>query len=449
MSANSDVADGRDRGSSRSSGAAVDDERVDPSDIRRAVAAAAVGNATEWYDFGIFSYLTVVLAKVFYPESGLAVVATFATFSVAFVARPLGGMFFGPLGDRIGRQKVLAITMLLMAAGTLGIGLLPSYASAGMWAPILLVGCRLVQGFSTGGEYAGAATFVAEYAPDQRRGFLGSFLELGTLAGYVTGAGLATGLTLGLGEGSPALQSWGWRIPFLIAGPLGAVGLYLRYKLEDTPAFRAASSDSGDRSTPGLKDSFTRHWRAMLFCIAVLLVFNIADYAILTYLPEFLGGELRLGTTTGLFVVVGVMVLMMMLVNPVGRLSDRVGRRPVLLAACVGFLVLPIPAFLLMRQHSLVLVVLGVLIMGLTLVLVLGTMPATLPALFSTRNRYGTFAIAYNLGTALFGGTTPVIMAAAVPAIGTLAPAFWIMLGGVVSLIAVYRMEESAGRPLR
>jgi len=428
------------------------DDQVSSSDIRRAVAAAAVGNATEWYDFGIFSYLTVVLAKVFYPESGLAVVATFATFSVAFAARPLGGMFFGPLGDRIGRQRVLAFTMLLMAAGTLGIGLLPSYAAVGMWAPVMLVACRLVQGFSTGGEYAGAATFVAEYAPDKRRGFLGSFLELGTLTGYVIGAGLASGITLGLGEGSPELQSWGWRIPFLVAGPLGAVGLYLRYKLEDTPAFRAASSRSNSSSgqpTPSLKDAFTRHWRAMFFCIAVLLVFNIADYAVLTYLPEYLGNELRLGTTTGLFVVVGVMVAMMLLVNPVGLLSDRVGRRPVLLTACVGFVVLPIPAFLLMRQHSMLLVVCGVLIMGLTLVLVLGTMPSALPAMFSTRNRYGTFAIAYNLGTALFGGTTPVIMAAAVPVIGTLAPAYWIMSGGVVSLLAVYRMEETAGQPLR
>jgi MHS family proline/betaine transporter-like MFS transporter len=418
------------------------------SDTRRAVAAAAIGNATEWYDFGIFSYLTTILAKVFFPDSGLAVVATFATFSVAFAARPLGGMVFGPLGDKIGRQRVLAITMLMMAAGTLAIGLLPPFSAVGVWAPILLVTCRLVQGFSTGGEYAGAATFVAEYAPDNRRGFLGSFLELGTLAGYATGACLATALTVGLGEDSPTMLQWGWRIPFLVAGPLGAAGLYLRYKLEDSPTFRAAQQDGDDAPGAKLSESFTRHWRPLLFCIAVLLVFNIADYAILTYLPEFLGGELHLGTTTGLMVVVGVMLAMMLLVNPAGRLSDKVGRRPVLLTGCAGFLVLPIPAFLLMRQHGLVLVVLGVLLLGVPLALVLGTMPATLPALFSTKHRYGTFAIAYNLGTAAFGGTTPVIMAALVPRIGTLAPAYWIMSGAVVSLVAVWFMAESAGRPL-
>jgi MHS family proline/betaine transporter-like MFS transporter len=423
---------------------------VEASDTRRAVAAAAIGNATEWYDFGIFSYLVTVLGKVFYPESGIAMIATFATFSVAFLARPLGGMFFGPLGDRIGRQKVLAITMLLMAGATTAIGVLPSYAAIGIWAPVLLVLLRLVQGFSTGGEYAGAATFIAEYAPDRRRGFLGSFLELGTLAGYVVGAALATGLTVGLGEDSPEMLSWGWRIPFLIAGPLGAVGLYLRYRLEDTPAFREISSQSKEErgETPGVKEAFTRYLRPMLFCMAVLLVFNVSDYTLLTYLPDFLGGELGLGTTTGLLIVVGVMIVLMFLVNPVGLLSDRVGRRPLLLAACGSFVVLSIPAFLLMRQGSLVMVSLGVLVMGLALVLVLGTMPSTLPALFSTRHRYGTFAIAYNLGTAVFGGTTPVLMAALVPVIGTLAPAYWLMVGGAVSLVAVYFMQETAGRPL-
>jgi MHS family proline/betaine transporter-like MFS transporter len=423
--------------------------KVSASDTRRAVAAAALGNATEWYDFGIFSYLTMTLEKVFYPESGIATIATFATFSVSFVARPIGGMIFGPLGDRIGRQKVLAVTMLLMALGTLAIGFLPSYGTAGIWAPLLLVGCRLVQGFSTGGEYAGAATFIAEYAPDKRRGLLGSFLELGTLSGYVVGAALATGLTTGLGENSEALQSWGWRIPFLLALPLGAVGLYLRYKLEDTPAFRSMSENSDGQPTPGVRESFTRHWRSMLFCMAVLLVFNVADYALLTYLPDYLGGELKLGTTTGLLIVTGVMLAMMCLVNPVGALSDRIGRKPILMAACAGFVVLSVPAFVLMRQHALPLVISGVLITGLLLVLVLGTMPSTLPALFSTRNRYGTFAIAYNLGTALFGGTTPLILAAAVPVFGTLAPAYWLMAAAAVSLLAITRMTETAGQPLK
>lgn len=191
-------------------GAADDITVVDPRSLRRTVAAAAVGNAVEWFDYSIFSFLAVTLGAVFFPgDPSSQVLATFGTFAAALAVRPIGGVVFGSLGDRIGRQKVLAATMILMAAGSFAIGLLPSYATFGVGASVLLLLARLVQGFSTGGEYGGAMTFVAEHAPDRDRGFRASWLEFGTLAGFVMGSGLVTALTVLLPP--PDLLSWGWR----------------------------------------------------------------------------------------------------------------------------------------------------------------------------------------------------------------------------------------------
>ena len=224
---------------SKQSDLTVDDITViDNKLLKRAVSAAALGNTMEWFDFGVYSYLAVIIGQVFFPGASntAQLIASFGTFAAAFLVRPIGGMVFGPLGDRFGRQKVLAFTMIMMSIGTFCIGLIPSYASIGIAAPILLLAARLLQGFSTGGEYGGAATFIAEYSTDKRRGFMGSFLEFGTLAGYLLGASLVTGMIALLPH--QAMMDWGWRIPFFLAAPLGLFGLYIRLKLEETPAFK-------------------------------------------------------------------------------------------------------------------------------------------------------------------------------------------------------------------
>ncbi len=208
---------------------------TDPPIIRKAIGAAAIGNITEWFDFGVYAYFEPTIKAVFFADLGdtAGTIATFGLFAVAFLVRPFGGMFFGPLADRIGRNKVLATTMILMALGTFAIGCIPSQSSIGILAPILLLVARLVQGFSTGGEYGNAMTFIAEYAPDKRRGFLGSWLEFGTFTGYLMGALSVTVVSALLTDDQ--LLSWGWRLPFFIALPLGIVGVYLR-----TPARRYA-----------------------------------------------------------------------------------------------------------------------------------------------------------------------------------------------------------------
>lgn len=427
---------------------------TDPALVRRAVKAAALGNAMEWFDFGVYSYIAVTLGKVFFPSGNptAQLLSTFGAFAAAFLVRPLGGMVFGPLGDRVGRQKVLALTMIMMAAGTFAIGLIPSYGTIGVGAPLLLLAARLVQGFSTGGEYAGASTFIAEYAPDKRRGFFGSWLEFGTLAGYIGGAGLVTLMTALLSD--DALLSWGWRVPFLIAGPMGIIGLYLRMRLEETPAFaaeaaRASEAEHAARRKVPLREMVVGQWKALLLCVGLVLVFNVTDYMLLSYMPSYLTSELKYDETHGLLVVLGVMALMMIVQPFAGALTDRVGRRPVIAAGCAGFLVLSVPALLLIREGSLGAVALGMGALGLLLVCFTAAMPSALPALFPTRVRYGSLSIGFNVSVSLFGGTTPLVVTALIGATGNMMmPAYYMMAAAVIGGVAVWYMAESAGRPL-
>ncbi|SIO85391.1 MFS transporter [Nocardiopsis sp. JB363] len=427
---------------------------TDHRTTRKAVTAAAIGNATEWFDFGVYSYLATTIGLVFYPSQsgGVQLIATFTTFAAAFLVRPLGGMFFGPLGDRVGRKRVLAFTMLLMAVSTFAIGLIPSAETIGVAAPILLLVARMSQGFSTGGEYGGATTFIAEYSPDKRRGFLASWLEFGTISGYVAGASIVTLMTMALGD--QAMLEWGWRVPFLLALPLGAIGLYLRVKLEDTPIFEGstegfAKDSAGGRRKGQLRETFVGQWRAMVLCMGLILVFNVNNYMVTAYLPTYLETELGYGASTGLVVTLGGMVFILATVALVGHLSDRVGRRPVLFSGSLLSIVLSLPAFWLMQQGNLWAVAFGVVVLAITLVHFSGAGPGALPAFFPTKVRYGALAVSFNVSVALFGGTTPLVSESLIQATGNLyAPAWLLMAAGVVGVLVVWRMRESAGRPL-
>jgi MFS transporter, MHS family, proline/betaine transporter len=428
---------------------------VESRALKRTVAAAAIGNAVEWFDYGVYGFLVVTLGQVFFPAGDPTgqVLATFGTFAAALAMRPLGGIFFGALGDRVGRQTTLATTMILMAAGSFAIGVLPTYATIGVGASILLFVCRLVQGFSTGGEYGGAMTFVAEHSPDKRRGFLTSWLEFGTLGGFVLGSGLVTALTFLMAPES--FLSWGWRIPFLIGGPLGLVGLYLRLKLSETPAFeqsqRDDDEDEGSQSIGSqLKETFAGHTRPLLICTGLVIAFNVADYMLLTYMPTYLSENLRFDHTLGLLIVLVVMVVMMAMTVVVGRLSDRVGRRRIIMAGSVGFLVLSIPAFLIIQSLTIPAILGGMLLLGLVLVCFTGTMPASLPALFPTHIRYTGLSIGFNIAVALFGGTTPLIVAGLIAATGSvMMPAYYLMFAALCGGLAVLFMGESARRSLK
>lgn len=419
--------------------------------IRKAIAASAVGNATEWFDYGVYAVVVGYITANFFPggDAGSGTLWALATFAISFLVRPLGGFVWGPLGDRLGRRKILALTIMLMAGATFCIGLLPTFAQIGYWAPALLVFLRLVQGFSTGGEYGGAATFMAEYSPDRKRGFFGSFLEFGTLFGFALGTAITLFLQLILGD--QTMTEWGWRIPFLIAGPMGLIGLYLRSKLEDTPVFRELEDNAETEAGSGsaLRNLISTYWRPMLAMTGLVIALNVANYTLLSYMPSYLEGQIGLSTDGSLTLILVGQLLMMCVIPFAGGLSDRVGRKPLWLISMGGLFVAAIPMYLLMGTGFAGALV-GFAVLGVLYVLQLATISATFPAMFPTQVRFAGFAVTYNLATAVFGGTAPLVNEALITATGNLLmPAFYMMAACAVGMIALPFARETAGRSIR
>jgi MHS family proline/betaine transporter-like MFS transporter len=428
---------------------AVDGPRVEASTVRRAIAGAAIGNCVEWFDFAVYGYLAATLGAVFFPSEDptVSLLASFAVFGVAFLVRPLGGFFFGPLGDRIGRQRVLAAVILLMSFATFVIGILPGYAAIGVLAPVLLVLARCLQGFSAGGEFGGGAAFMAEYSSDGRRGLGTSWLQFSTLIGFVLGSGSVLLLTSVLSE--EALTDWGWRIPFLVAGPLGAVGLYIRLRLEDTPEFRALER-AGEVAAAPFRETVTQNWGPILRVMGITAVQWVGFYMVLTYMQTYFTGQLGFSAPGASLSTLLTLLVAMVLIPPLGALSDRVGRRPVLMAACAGFVVLTYPLFLLMNTGSAVAAVAAHMTLGAILAVFLSTTMAALTELFATRVRYGGLSIGYNVNGALLGGTAPLFATYLVSTTGSpLAPAFYLMVAAAVTLVVVATIPETARTPLR
>ncbi|HEY0452534.1 MFS transporter [Actinophytocola sp.] len=422
----------------------------DARTLRRAIAASAIGNMTEWFDYGVYAYTAVYIGDAFFPseDKTASTLGSLLVFAVSFLIRPIGGIVWGPLGDRIGRQRVLATTILLMAGATFCVGILPGYATLGILAPIGLILLRMIQGFSTGGEYGGAATFMAEYAPDNKRGRYGSFLEFGTLAGFTLGASLV--LITEQIVGTDAMASWGWRLPFLVAAPLGLIGLYLRSKLEDTPVFREAVADGKiDRKAKTQLRALLRYWRPLLLLIGLVVTLNVVNYTLLAYMPTYLENEIGLSSTSSLILIIIGQLAMMVLLPFSGAWSDKVGRKTLWWISIVGLFVLAIPMFKLMTQ-GFVGAVVAFAVLGLLYVPQLSTISAMFPAMFPTHVRYAGFAIAYNLSTSIFGGTAPVVNQSLINATGDLLfPAYYMMAACLVGAVALYFVPETRGCSLR
>jgi MHS family proline/betaine transporter-like MFS transporter len=426
----------------------VQDQAVPLGTLHKVIAASAIGNFVEWFDFAVYGFLAVTIASLFFPtgNASLALLQTFAVFAVSFALRPLGGIFFGTLGDKIGRKRVLSITVLLMAGATTLIGLLPTYQTLGLLAPLLLALARCLQGFSAGGEYAGACAFVMEHAPTERKARYGSFVPVSTFAAFAAAAGLVFGLGFALSE--EQMHAWGWRIPFLIAAPLGLVGLYMRLRLDESPAFQAIASQKEKAHSP-LKETLRNHARPIICLSAFISVTALSFYMFTTYLATYMqvvGGATR---STALLASLLALVFAALLCPLMGLYSDFVGRRRTILSACLSLILAVYPAFVLAASGKLLSAALGAMLLAVGAVACGVVTAVLLSEQFPTRVRYTASAFTYNLAYTVFGGTAPLVATWLIDATGNrMSPAFYLIAIAIMAMIGGMVLPESSKRPL-
>lgn len=424
-------------------------DEVQAGVVRKVLGASFLGNFVEWFDYASYGYLATAIAVAFFPNQDpkTALMATFAVFAISFIVRPVGGIVWGLIGDRLGRRTALSWSILIMSGATTLIALLPGYHSIGVWAPILLLLLRIIQGFSASGEYAGAAAFISEYSPPGKRGFYTSFVPASTASGLLAGSLMSAALYWFLSDAQ--MHDWGWRIPFLLALPLGCVGLYIRLKLEDTPKFRELEAEQQVERTP-IRDLFTHYRREVLIAFGVTCLNAVGFYLILSYMPTYLSEELGMEHAVSTLATSVSLITYILLIFAMGRLSDRFGRKTALIAASVLFILLTVPLFAMLEGKSLMVVILIQIAFGALLTINDGTLATFLTELFPTKVRFTGFAFSFNSANALFGGTAPFMATWLIGLSGSkLAPAWYLVVAAAVALIAMLMAAETAGKPLK
>lgn len=412
---------------------------------RRAFVGVLLCNVLEWYDFVIYGLLAVYLSQVFFPmqDDTVALLATLAVFGASFVMRPLGGLVLGGLGDSQGRKPALMTTAVLMAAGTLAIGVLPSFEAIGVLAPVLLLAARLVQGFSAGGEWGIANAFLLETSPEGRRGFSTSFLSV-TVA---LGSGLASAVTALLVTAlSPeSIEDWGWRLPFLLGGSLGIVALWLRTGIDETPVFSRERAARASTVT-----ALRRIRRPSLTVLGFTMHWTVCYYVFLIYMPLFTQRHAGLSAAQATWSNTICIAAIILLMPFIGWLSDRYGRRPFMLCSCLLVLALVVPAmWVIVAFESFPLVVGVQLLFGVAIALYSGPGPAAVAELFSTPDRSRWSSVSYAMAAAIFGGFAPFIAVWLTAMLDNpLAPAGYVLTAAGTSLLVVWHMPETAHRPI-
>lgn len=416
--------------------------------LRRAAIASFIGTFVEWFDYASYGFLATIIATVFFPKSDstTGLMAAYAVFAISFIVRPIGGVIWGHFGDKVGRRNTLSLSILIMSASTFVIAFLPTYAQVGIWAPILLLVTRLVQGFSASGEYAGASAFLAEYAPPGRRGFFTSVVPASEAAGLLFGSVFVAVLHGVLS--ADQLHSFGWRLPFLLAAPFGLIGRYIRVKLEDTPKFRELSEHHHVAPAP-VSVLLKSHRRAMVIAFGVTCLNAVGFYLVLSYMPTYISTELGVSETLSFIAATISLITYVALIFLMGQLSDRFGRKPMLIAASLLFIVCTVPLFQGLASGSFVRIVLIEIALGAFLTMNDGTLPVFLTELFPTNVRFSGFALCFNAANALFGGTAPFVATWLIHLTGNkLAPAWYLVGAASVALVAMLASRETAGEPL-
>lgn len=419
--------------------------QVSPATLRKVIAASAIGNFVEWFDFAIYGFLATIIANQFFTSNSasVALLKTFAVFAVAFALRPLGGIVFGALGDRLGRKRILSITILMMAGATTVIGLLPTYASIGLLAPVLLTLARCVQGFSAGGEYAGAVAYLMEHAPRHKRAWYGSFVPVSTFSAFAVAAVFAYVLDASL---SPeAMAAWGWRVPFLAAAPLGIVGLILRWRMEETPAFKAAQAEGAEQAHSPLKETLHSHGAAICSLGAFISLTALSFYMFTTYFATYLQVVGHLSRAQSLLVSTVALVFAAAACPAAGAFSDRIGRRKTIGFTCLWVMLTVFPAYWLASSGQMGQAIAGVVLLAVGALLCNVVTAALLAETFPTRTRYTGSAITYNMAYTLFGGTAPLMATWLIGLTGSnLAPAFYLVLIALLAMAGGMALPETS-----
>ena len=413
---------------------------------RRFIAACLIGNVMEWYEFAIYGYFAVAIGANFFPAADpvSSTLAAFAVFAVGFLARPLGGVLFGHVGDRIGRKQALTASVVLMAVPTVLIGLLPTHAQIGDLAGAALVLLRLLQGLAAGGEFTSSVAYAVEHADAQHRGRDGSWMLVGTTTGILLGS--AVGALISNVMPADTLSAWGWRIPFLFGVVVGVFGLWLRRRLPETPL---APRGPGHERLPILL-ALETEWRTMLRVVLLCLPKGVAFYTLFVFVVSYLQTFVHVPEREALEVNT---ISMMGLVGCIllgGALSDRFGRKPVAVAAMAGLLLLAWPLFHLLDHPRFAYMLAAQLCMAACVGLYIGQLPATMVEALPGRVRCTAVSLSYNFSVGLFGGLTPLVATWLIQRTGDeMVPALMLMMAAAVTLLALWRTPETAGMPLR
>lgn len=417
------------------------------SDIRMLV-SGSVGNILEWYDFAVYGYMAKVIAPLFFPteDKTAAMISVFGVFAAGFLMRPLGAILFGYIGDKRGRKQALVLSVILMAFSTVGLGLLPTHAAIGVAAPFLLTAMRLIQGVSVGGELTTSISFIVEKAPEGRRGYYGAWTTFCAVAGILLGS--AVGAAVESVFSAEQITNWAWRVPFLIGFILGIYALLMRRTISESDSFTKLRSSGRLIKTP-LADAFKSHGITMIKVTGVLWIFAVGFYMPFIYLPTYLSNTEHVPLSQALDLNSVAMALVLVVTLLLGHLSDKVGRKKIILFGSVGFLLSAIPVYMLFGMDGETGIFAGLLIFAIFCGASQGAIPAFLSENFPTPIRVSALSFSYNVALAIFGGTTPLLATWLIQKSGSsFAPAWYLAFAALVSTLSVLTMKETFRKKL-
>jgi len=417
--------------------------------MRKIIISGMISNGLEWYDYALYAFTALTISKQFFLPAGNAsehLLATFAIFAVGFIARPFGGIFFGIIGDKMGRRTALVLSIFMMAVPTGCIGLLPTYSQIGMLAPCLLIMLRVLQGLSLGGAFSGSMTFLVEHAPPLRRGLVGSASVASLVIGFLLGSLVAWTFTLIL---SPEqYENYGWRIPFLLGIPIGFIGLYIRKHCEESPTYEAAKRD-GTLSKSPVKDVLRDERIHIAQAVGIYISVTMPFYLLSAYFITFSEHTLGRSKEEALLLNSINMVILLILAPISAWLSDRFGRRRVLSLAAAAFLLFSYPIFTLLLQPIFCSIMIAQALFAIIVAAYIGPVPALLVEIFPTRVRYTGMSLSYNICAALFGGTAPMVCEWLMSKTGnSYSIVYYVMTCAAISLVSLYFYKDRHEQPL-